>query len=123
MPPVTGVRLDPYPANAHVHLQTSGSGRERRFQRAPRRSTGRPGTGEHEAHDVAERLRAAVSQVRDPGGGRLTISLGTVTCVARCTTADQLLAAADGALYAAKQAGRNRTVAAAAVGEAASAAA
>lgn len=82
-----------------------------------------PATDEAEAFEVAERLRAAVSQVRDPEGRRLTISFGAVTCYARCTTIDELLAAADTAMYEAKAAGRDRTVASAAVGAPSAAAA
>ena len=76
-----------------------------------------PATDADGAFDVAERLRHAVSQIRDPEGGRLTISFGAVTCTARCTTADELLAAADAAMYAAKAEGRNRTVVAPPVGD------
>ena len=76
-----------------------------------------PATDEGGAFDVAERLRAAVAQVRDPEGGHLKISFGVVTCHARCTTSDELLAAADSALYRAKAAGRNRTAVSAPVGE------
>ena len=76
-----------------------------------------PATDESGAYDVAERLRAAVSQVRDPEARRLTISFGAVTCHARCTTSDELLAAADSAMYEAKAAGRDRTVMSPPVGE------
>ena len=76
-----------------------------------------PATDGDGAFDVAERLRAAVSQIRDPEGRRLTISFGAVTCHARCTTSDELLAAADSAMYEAKAAGRDRTVMSPPVGE------
>ena len=76
-----------------------------------------PATDAEGAFEAAERLRAAVSQVRDPEGGRLTISFGAVTCFARCTTSDELLAAADSAMYEAKAAGRDRTVMSPPVGE------
>ena len=71
-----------------------------------------PGTGEDEARLAAERLRAAVEQVNFEisGGSRvpLTISVGVACALDRQVTADILLEAADSALYAAKQSGRNR---------------
>ena len=76
-----------------------------------------PATDAQGAFEAAERLRAAVSHVRDPEGRGLTISFGAVTCFARCTTSDELLAAADAAMYEAKAAGRDRTVMSAPVGE------
>jgi diguanylate cyclase (GGDEF)-like protein len=59
------------------------------------------------ARIVAERLAAAVEQVRDPGGGELQIAIGVVACPQHATTADDLLEAADGALYRAKAAGEH----------------
>lgn len=59
------------------------------------------------ARIVAERLAAAVEQVRDPGGGELQIAIGVVACPQHATTADELLEAADGALYRAKAAGEH----------------
>jgi diguanylate cyclase (GGDEF)-like protein len=59
------------------------------------------------ARIVAERLAAAVEQVRDPGGGELQIAIGVVGCPQHATTADELLEAADGALYRAKAAGEH----------------
>ena len=76
-----------------------------------------PGTDADGAFEAAERLRAAVSHVRDPEGGRLSISFGAVTCHARSTTSDELLAAADRAMYEAKATGRDRTVLGPPVGE------
>jgi diguanylate cyclase (GGDEF)-like protein len=59
------------------------------------------------ARIVAQRLAAAVEQVRDPGGGELQIAIGVVACPQHATTADELLEAADGALYRAKAAGEH----------------
>lgn len=72
-----------------------------------------PQTDIGEALILAERLRRAVALVRDPGGEPLTISLGVAEC-ARPEEADPdaLLRAADRALYAAKDAGRDRVLAA-----------
>lgn len=66
-----------------------------------------PECPEDEAHAVAEKIRCAVTEdplLRKFG---LTVSAG-LTFAGRFETADQLLSAADQALYAAKQAGRNR---------------
>lgn len=60
---------------------------------------------------LAERLRAAVEQAR-PGGVALTISLGVSAACGEQIVYESLFKSADTALYAAKRAGRNRTVAA-----------
>ena len=66
------------------------------------------------AGDIAERVRQAVAQLELPhlGCGRgqiVTISAGACSLVPRPgATAAELFAAADSALYAAKQSGRNR---------------
>jgi diguanylate cyclase (GGDEF)-like protein len=57
------------------------------------------------ARSVARRLADAVEQVRDPGGGHLQIAIGVVACPQHAATADDLLEAADSALYRAKAAG------------------
>jgi diguanylate cyclase (GGDEF)-like protein len=62
------------------------------------------------ARTVAERLAQAVEQVRDPGGGHLQIAIGVVACPQHATTADDLLEAADSALYRAKAAGERVAV-------------
>jgi diguanylate cyclase (GGDEF)-like protein/PAS domain S-box-containing protein len=69
-----------------------------------------PSITNSEAMAVAERLRVAVERARiDTAVGQLkaTISLGVATLSHANTTLDSLLAAADGALYDAKRAGRN----------------
>jgi diguanylate cyclase (GGDEF)-like protein len=71
-----------------------------------------PDTGARGAFEAAERFRAAVSGTADPAGRPLTISFGTITCADPRATAERLLAAADAALYQAKEQGRDRTVAA-----------
>ena len=65
---------------------------------------------------MAEDLRQAVEDLRIevPGGEllRITVSAGVATSPESGTTPSELVAAADRALYAAKAAGKNRTVAA-----------
>jgi diguanylate cyclase (GGDEF)-like protein len=73
-------------------------------------------TGEQDACKIAERLRNYIADLQIPGGDqpeapalRVTVSAGVTALEAGdvCGLAD-LLAAADSAMYAAKQAGRNR---------------
>jgi diguanylate cyclase (GGDEF)-like protein len=77
-----------------------------------------PETGVANAELVAETLRQAVADLTLPhqgsGHGRVTISIGVASgrCDARTSTAS-ILAAADGALYVAKDQGRNRVCVAA----------
>jgi diguanylate cyclase (GGDEF)-like protein len=65
---------------------------------------------------MAEDLRQAVEDLRIevPGGDvlQITVSAGVATAPDSGTTPSELVAAADRALYAAKRAGKNRTVAA-----------
>ncbi len=66
-----------------------------------------PGVGVAGARVIAQRLREAVAHSTPPGGRAVTVSIG----VAKRGPEDTLetwLSAADRALYAAKQAGRNR---------------
>jgi diguanylate cyclase (GGDEF)-like protein len=61
---------------------------------------------------IAERLRLRVCaepfpETRDMPGGTLTISVGVASCPANGATAAELLAAADAALFRAKNGGRN----------------
>jgi diguanylate cyclase (GGDEF)-like protein len=62
------------------------------------------------ASDAAERLRAAVEAlaVPHPAGGVVTVSAGVAATVGNACAPGELLAAADAALYAAKQGGRNQ---------------
>lgn len=65
----------------------------------------------NEARETAERIRDLVSSVPQPLGGgrsvRLTISVGVAVCPNHGLTAPQLRAAADRAMYRAKDRGRN----------------
>jgi len=71
-----------------------------------------PETGADAAVGIAERLRATVEQERfDIGNGNsvsITISIGVATYPVQAKTGDMLITAADTALYAAKNNGRNR---------------
>jgi diguanylate cyclase (GGDEF)-like protein len=62
------------------------------------------------ARGVAGRLAQSVEQVRDPGGGELKIAIGVVGCPQHADTVDDLLEAADRALYRAKAAGETVAV-------------
>jgi diguanylate cyclase (GGDEF)-like protein len=66
-------------------------------------------TNAHHAMNVAEKLRKMVAGWQFPGVPRtVTISAGTAAFPEHGVTRDDLVKAADSALYAAKQAGRNR---------------
>jgi diguanylate cyclase (GGDEF)-like protein len=69
-----------------------------------------PDTDPHGAFLVAERLREAVRAAFAGDAVPITISFGVASFPAHAETAASLLRAADEALYAAKQSGRNRTV-------------
>jgi diguanylate cyclase (GGDEF)-like protein len=66
-----------------------------------------PGVDAAEGAKVAERLRAAVESAL-PGGLSITISAGVAAARGSDVDYDDLFAAADAALYRAKDAGRNR---------------
>jgi len=66
-------------------------------------------THQQHALGVAEKLRKLVEGWQFPGVPRpVSISVGVASFPDHGTTRDELVKAADGALYAAKQAGRNR---------------
>lgn len=71
-------------------------------------------TGEH-ALGVAEKLRKVIGDWSFPGvPSPVTVSIGVADFPEHGATRDELVKAADAALYAAKQAGRNRVLAASA---------
>lgn len=57
---------------------------------------------------VAERLRASIEQLKIPGFGNLTASIGIASFPLHGSSRAELFRAADDALYAAKRAGRNQ---------------
>lgn len=70
-------------------------------------------TRAQEAQVLAERLRAGLAEVEHEttrGPVRVTVSIGIASADRAPTTVDTMLARADGALYTAKRAGRNRVV-------------
>lgn len=69
-----------------------------------------PEAGAEQALLVAERLRSRVQAAFAGDPLPLTISFGIATFPAHGTTAEQVLGAADRALYAAKEGGRNRSL-------------
>ncbi|MFB3915363.1 MAG: diguanylate cyclase [Terriglobales bacterium] len=70
-----------------------------------------PETTAERAHATAEKLRTAVVELQFPGVTRaISLSIGVASCPDNGRDRDQLLKAADDALYRAKQDGRNRTV-------------
>ncbi|WP_216699370.1 sensor domain-containing diguanylate cyclase [Actinotalea ferrariae] len=68
-----------------------------------------PGTGNAAALALAERLRAAIAARTQPGVGQVTISIGVATG-SPGEPADDVVARADTALYAAKRGGRDRVM-------------
>ena len=69
-----------------------------------------PATRGDTALATAERLRAAVGRIRDRDGRPLAICFGVAEHPLHGQSANELLDAADSALYAAKEAGRDRAV-------------
>ncbi len=65
-----------------------------------------PGAGREDAIEIAERLRHAVHD-RRPVGVPVTVSIGVAVSEPAAVDADDLVARADAALYAAKAGGRN----------------
>lgn len=68
-----------------------------------------PGTGEQEAEEVLQRVRASVKRTREDLPP-LTVSIGLAQAPADGQTMDALFKAADTALYAAKHSGKDRVV-------------
>ncbi|MGI8897607.1 MAG: diguanylate cyclase [Pyrinomonadaceae bacterium] len=64
--------------------------------------------GEDKATAAAERLRALLAEQSIPGVGNISVSIGVAACPAHATSERALYAASDGALYVAKNEGRNR---------------
>jgi diguanylate cyclase (GGDEF)-like protein len=69
-----------------------------------------PNTPVEGAFRIAERIRTKLESTAGPTGGPVTISCGVAAYPDDAETAQAVLEAADRALYAAKRAGRNRTV-------------
>jgi diguanylate cyclase (GGDEF)-like protein/putative nucleotidyltransferase with HDIG domain len=69
-----------------------------------------PDTDSREAFMLAERLRMALRAEFAHDEIAITISFGLATCAQHGTSRQELLGAADDALYAAKELGRDRTV-------------
>jgi two-component system cell cycle response regulator len=69
-----------------------------------------PEVGGVAASVVAERIRVAVETAKGPLKGPLTISIGVATYPSDAQNMEQLIQKADDALYAAKRAGKNKTV-------------
>ena len=67
------------------------------------------GTAGDAAAEVAERIRARV-EAQEFAGRRITLSIGIAEFPEHGQTADEVMASADEALYAAKRAGRNRVI-------------
>ncbi|MCU1266732.1 MAG: hypothetical protein JWM21_3050 [Acidobacteria bacterium] len=60
------------------------------------------------AQVAAERLRTIISELPVEGVGMVTVSIGVAVCPAHANSERTLYAASDGALYVAKNEGRNR---------------
>ncbi|MGE7988469.1 diguanylate cyclase domain-containing protein [Lysinibacillus fusiformis] len=67
-----------------------------------------PNTTAKEAEQVAEQLRKKLAETESPCGRPVTLSAGIALYPEMAATTEKLIEAADGALYIAKQAGRNQ---------------
>jgi diguanylate cyclase (GGDEF)-like protein len=66
--------------------------------------------GEHDAHELAERIRLVIAESRIPFDGKelsVTVSIGCAAITAHDRDIEELIERADRALYAAKGSGRN----------------
>lgn len=66
-----------------------------------------PETGPDDAYRVAERFRLAIEQLGEPRGQPVTVSIGVASYPAHGRHTDELISAADAAMYQAKRAGKN----------------
>ena len=66
------------------------------------------GADERNAAAAAERVRRAVAEMTVEGVGQFTVSVGVANCPGHARSERELFAASDGALYRAKQLGRDR---------------
>lgn len=69
-----------------------------------------PGAPKQITYRKAETIRQKIQHLPAPGGKCITISLGVASYPEAGTTADEVLKAANVALFQAKAAGRNCTV-------------
>jgi diguanylate cyclase (GGDEF)-like protein/putative nucleotidyltransferase with HDIG domain len=69
-----------------------------------------PGWTSAQAYELAEALRRTMREVIAPGGRGLTLSLGVASSPEHATSLEDLMRAADKALYLGKQLGRVRSV-------------
>ncbi|HEX7174392.1 MAG TPA: diguanylate cyclase [Pyrinomonadaceae bacterium] len=66
------------------------------------------GADERNAAAAAERVRRAIAEMPVEGVGQFTVSIGVANCPGHARSERELFAASDGALYRAKQLGRDR---------------
>jgi diguanylate cyclase (GGDEF)-like protein len=67
-------------------------------------------TAQPGAVEVAERLRVVIKALSIPDAGHITVSVGVAECPSAAQTAQEILHAADAALYEAKRNGRDKVV-------------